>query len=296
MFPSLCLMAQGVSVADSFTTDRALGLYQYRVHMPLGQTFVNCTTVPKTSTVRFHLPNKEAEPLLLRDTLPGRLRTTVSLASPNTSGYSRKTTATMRGAVVQYDASGSMTVDDDPARYLMELRPDTDIPLDLEMNLGYGSAWLDLTNLDLRTINISSGAADVYISYKNVGKSPVREFIINGGMAKVVVRNLEMARAENVYIENGMGDTKLIVGDKVIQRTNMRVIVGTGTCTMLADQDVPIRLIMNSNVFSSVEIPADFVKTRDGTFVNLAFKKSPERAMTVTVDPGLGKFVLVSYE
>lgn len=294
LFPALGLIGQGVSVTDSFRTNPSLGLYEYRVHIPLGQTFVNAATRSGLGTVRFHLPSDRAEPILLRDTLPGRLRTTISMTAPGSS--STRTYSQSRGAVVKYQVSGSMTADDDPARYLTEVRPDSDIPIDLEMNLGYGSAWLDLTDLDIRNVKVTSGAADVYISYKSLGKSPIEKFVIHGGMSKVVVRNLEMARAENIYIENGMGDSKIIIGDKVVKRSNMHVVVGTGTCTILADEDVPVRIVLNSTVFSTVVIPDNFIKTREGNYVNLKFKDRPQDALTITVDPGIGKFSFVSYQ
>jgi hypothetical protein len=296
LFPTLSLMAQGVSLTDSFRTNPDLGLYEYRVHIPLGQTFVNSTTTLNYSTVRFHLPDDRSEPILMRDTLPGKLRTTVSTFVSGSQSVTTRATIQTRGALVKHEISGSMTATDDPGRYLTEVRPDSRIPIDLEMNLGYGSAWLDLTELDIRNVKITSAAADVYISYKAVGKSPVSKFVVQGGMSKVVVRNLEMARAENVLIENAMGDTKVIVGDKVIRRCNMHVVVGAGSCVILADEDVPVRIIFNSTMLSTIEIPDNFVKTREGNYVNLKYKDRPQDALTITVDPGIGKFSFVSYE
>jgi hypothetical protein len=296
LFPVLGLIGQGVSVTDSFRTNPSLGLYEYRVHIPLGQTFVNAATHRGVGTVRFHLPNDRAVPVLLRDTLSGILRTTVSMTAPGSQSTNTRSYSQSRGAVVKYEVHGSMTADDDPARYLTEVRPDSDIPIDLEMNLGYGSAWLDLTDLDIRNVKITSGAADVYISYKTIGKSPIENFVIHGGMAKVVVRNLEMARAENIYIENGMGDSKIIIGDKVVKRSNMHLVVGTGSCMVLADEDVPVRIVLNNTVFSTIEIPDNFIKTREGNYVNLKFKDRPQDALTITVDPGIGKFSFVSYQ
>lgn len=287
---------QGVTRLDTIQSTDFFETYQYQVHVPVGQTFVNRVTCPEKSLVRFHLPDEETQTVVFRDTAGTRLNTTISMASSRSQSFTASVNKHSRGAVMQYEMSGSVTADDDPGNYLMELRADPSVPTALMMNLGYGSAWLDLSELDLRALQVTSGAADVFISYKTPAKGRMKVFSVNSGMSRIVVRNLEMARAENIHIENGMGETKIIVGDQVQQRSNVNLNVGAGSCVLLAHNNVPIKLVLSSTVFSTVEIPENLIKTGPGTFVNLAYKKHPDNAMILLVELGIGKFTLISYE
>lgn len=189
-----------------------------------------------------------------------------------------------------------MTVDDDPQRYLMELRADPAVPTKMVMNLGYGSAWLDLSGMDVRGLDVQSGNADVFITYKTPNTHPMTMLNLKGGMGKFVVRNIEMARAENVILENGMGNTKIIVGETAYNKTNIALQVGTGACTLLVHEKYPVKIILNSSMLSKVELPENLIETTDNTFVNLAYKANPQNAMTITVDVSMGTFYMVAFE
>lgn len=281
---------------DTVHTDPQFGGYEYNIQMPVGQTFLNSGNCSQISTVRFHCPPGQLKPILLRDTLGQLLKTTVSLTSAQNYAYMSKMTMRGGNSVSSYRVSGSTTVTDDPSKYLMELRADKHVPLYLDMNLGLGSAWLDLSDMQVVAARIVSAAADVFISYKRPNRVPMKRMEVNGGMAKIVLRNLEYARAESVVVENTTGETKIIVGDKVANKCKLEVEVGTGSCTLLAHEDVPIRLLLHENVFSSCEVPDDFVKTGENQFVNLAYKRNAQKALTVIVDLGLGTFSLITYK
>jgi hypothetical protein len=119
---------------------------------------------------------------------------------------------------------------------------------------------------------------------------------VYGGMSKILVRNLEMARAENVILENGMGNTKVIVGPKAYNKTNVTLHVGTGSCQLLVHKDYPIKIIIGSSMLSTVEIPENLIKTAENTYVNLAYKSNPQNAMTFMVDVSMGSFYVVTFE
>lgn len=205
----------------------------------------------------------------------------------------------MRGAsnsIVSYQVSGSMTIDDDPANYIMDLAVDPLAPMAMKMNLGYGSARLDLSNLRMMALEIVSGAADVVITYSKPNAVPMKFFTVSSGMSKIVIRNLESARAEQVNIENGMGDTKIVVGPDITAKSTVRIDVGAGKCTLLVHQNAPVKIVINGTVFSSQQIPDGFVNTGDNTFTSPSYKLHCQSAMTVIVDLGIGSFEMVPFE
>jgi hypothetical protein len=286
---------QGFSHIDTLKSSNTFSLYEYHVEVPLGQTFVKSGDCQRFSTVRFHVPESKNRPSFSLDTIGSKIRPMIVMGSPGTC--SKKTTMAMRGAATMtVSRTTSVTIDDDPQRYLMELRGDPTVPTKLVLGLGYGSAWLDLSAMDMRAVEIQSGNADVFVTYKTPNTHPMGMLQINGGMSKIVVRNLEMARAENVVLENGMGNTKVIVGQKAYHKGNVSLNVGTGNCHLLIHQDHPVKIIIGSSMLSTVEIPADMIETTENTFVNLAYKANPQNAMTFMVDVSMGSFFVVTYE
>ncbi|MEM7039064.1 MAG: hypothetical protein AAF570_18950 [Bacteroidota bacterium] len=244
------------------------------------------------------MPPGKAKPVLIKDTLGPILHATVSMAAPGTSVRSAGLNTTTRGGSQQvaYQTRGSMTVDDDPAKYLTELKANPNTPMALRMNLGYGSAWLDLTDLDVRGVDIVSGAADVFLSYKKPALYPMYRLKINSGMSNITIRNLEYAKADLVKIENGMGDTRIVIGEQVSHKSKVSISVGAGSCVLLIHEEAPIRLKFNDNVFSSMELPGIFTESGSNTYVNPAVKKHPDKAVTVVVDMGIGTFTVETYK
>lgn len=285
---------QQIAHVDSIPSSTAFSHHEYHIQVPLGQTFVKSGGCHNRSTIRYHVPDPRSKPVFSLDTIGKVLVPMIAMGSAGTT-FQRSVT-TMRGATTMTVSRSSVTIDDDPARYLMELKADPTVPTKMVMNLGYGSAWLDLSGMDVRYLDIQSANADVFITYKSLNTHPMGALKLNAGMAKLVVRNLELARAENIIVENGMGVTKLIIGDKPYQRSNVSINVGSGSCIMLVGREYPIKVVLKSSMFSKVEMPEDMIETTDNTFVNLAYKSNPQDAMVVVVDVSMGTFSFVLYE
>ena len=300
---SLLLPAVGLcqkpGKADTIPTSRFFELNEYFIQMPLGQTFIAPALCGGNTIARYHLPTDKPQPICDIDTTPQQhLRATLSMGSQTKSSITQSQSA-MRGAsnsIVSYQVSGSMTIDDDPAKYIMDIAVDPLAPLAMKMNLGYGSTRLDLSGLRMMALEVVSGAADVLISYTKPNAVPMKFLTVSSGMSKIVIRNLDHARAEQVSVENGIGDTKIVVGSDIHSKSTVHIDVGTGKCTLLVHKDAPLKIIVNGTVFSSAQIPDGFVHTSDNTFTSHSYKLHCQEAMTIIVDLGLGSFEMIPFE
>lgn len=288
--------AQGQVYADTIPSSPFLTANELHLEVPLGQTYIVQGRCPGMTVARYSIPVGKPEPICELDTTPEQhLRANMSMGA-----HTQKTTIqsqSMRGSTaVSYRVSGSMTIDDDPSKYVMELGLDPKVETMMALDLGYGSARLDLTDLRVRGLRIVSGAADVVICYNRPNTTSMKVMQVSGGMSKIVIRNLEHAHAENVFIENAMGDTKLVVGPAMQSKSIVRIDVGAGSCKLLVHKDAPIKIVINSTIFSSAPVPEGFVKTGENTFTSLAYKTHSQEAMTIVVDLGLGSFEMVPFE
>ena len=92
----------------------------------------------------------------------------------NKTVYQSQTTMRGSSSAVSYRMAGSMTIDDDPSKYVMELNVDPKADMMMKLDLGYGSARLDLSDTRMHALRIVSGAADVVICYNKPGAAPMK--------------------------------------------------------------------------------------------------------------------------
>jgi len=284
---------QDVIRSTKITTDSTFNNYQFVVDVPMGQSFVNKGQCHSKHTVRFRIPDEDAKTKVQSDTLGDLLRTHVMMMGANTESYMHESEGPAGRRVVM---RGSYTAGGDPTQYISEILPALNQQLDLRMHLGHGGAWLDLSDLRTRKVMIESSASDVFVTYNKPNLERMKILRVNSGMGNVTFRNLEYARAEKVLVTNGMGETRILLGEKSYGATWMEIGVGSGRCLMMVHKEAPVKIVIKGTFFSSVEIPDDFMETGDDTYVNLAYKRNPEKGMTAVVDPGLGSFTLVNYE
>jgi hypothetical protein len=293
-------LAQGRSHADTIPTSPFLTLNEYLVEVPLGQTFIGPARCGGLSTVRYSIPEGKPQPICDLDTTSDQhLRATLSMGEhTQRNNYQSQSSTTMRGSStnVSYRMAGSMTIDEDPSKYVMEVNLDPKAETMMKLDLGYGSARLDLSESHTRALRIVSGAADVVVSYTKPNACAMKLMHLSSGMSKIVVRNLEMARAEQVNIDNAMGDTKIVVGNSIHARSMVKIDVGAGSCTLLVHKDAPVKIIINSTIFSSAPVPEGYVKTGDNTFTSASYKMHSQEAMTIVIDLGLGSFEMIPFE
>ena len=127
---------------DTIHSDKAFGIHEYNIQMPLGQTFVKSGKCNHQSTVRYMLPNRKVEPVFMKDTIGPILLSTVSIGSQNTQMASRRMRGDAGHNVTDYQLTGSMTVGEDPGKYLMELRHHPDVPVHGQAS-AYRDNWCD---------------------------------------------------------------------------------------------------------------------------------------------------------
>lgn len=265
--------------------------------VPLGQTFISNKWGNTCKLVKTHVPQGSPTPVTHTDTLSDRLVTTLNLSPTTTTQTSTqaKSAGNMATAVHQYEVK-SVTAMGNPEDYLLELSPDPSRPSALNLNLGYGSARLDLSDLSIDGIHIQSSGADVILTYNTPNRVSMRNLWITGGMSTIFLRNLEMARADVVTVENGMGETQIIVGNKPDRTTTVQLTVGAGTATLILNQDVPTKIVISDNLFSNVTLPEGMFEIEKGVFVNLPYKANPKNAFVFDVELGIGEFSVITFK
>lgn len=271
--------------------------HEFRMEVPLGQTFVSNKWGNTCKLVKTHVPQGNPTPVVRTDSFPDRLVTTMIMTPAPAGHQAQLTTPDMVGNnsnVHQYQMN-AVTAMGNPEDFLLELSPDPGRPSALNLNLGFGSARLDLSDLSIDGIHIQSAGADVIISYNMPNRTSMKNMWITGGMSMIVLRNLEMSHAEVVTVENGMGESQIIVGAKPDKTVTVQLGVGAGSATILINDNVPLKVVISENVFSNFSLPDGMIEMEKNVFVNLPYKANPRNAFVFDVDLGIGELNVITF-
>ncbi len=156
--------------------------------------------------------------------------------------------------------------------YRSVFNPDPSASTDVYLDLGIGRSRLDFSDLSLNNVMIQSAFSDVHVNYSLANRVEMEKMEIHAAKAKVVIKNIELARAELVTIMNDMGDTKLILGSDQHSGSTIYLQQGMGDCTLIIHPDHPVKIVLKSGLFTTSHMPDGFKKLDKNTYVNQAYQ------------------------
>ena len=166
--------------------------------------------------------------------------------------------------------------------------PDPALSTDLYLDLGIGRSRLDFSDLSLNRVKIHSAFSDLHITYTQANRVQMEKMDIHVAKAKIVLKNIQQARAEVVSIVNDMGDTKMVIGKEQYNGSTIYVQQGMGDLLLIVHPDQPTKIILKNGLFSSISVPDGpdgFTSTSEGgkTYTNKAYTKSGGKNATTVI-------------
>lgn len=273
---------------DSVRSNGRYQLVEFHLNIPVGQTFIQRTHAPGYSHIKAVMPKQYPLPVIKTTTKGNTLVTDFSC-----NNKSNRQIATATGSSCNsYQFSSANTLVD-YSKMLWELNPDPEVPVALNMDLGYGATRLDLSDLNIRKLNVTSGASNVIITYTKPNRSDMEQMDIEAGMSTIVLRNIEFAKARNIRVANAMGKTKVILGHQCPTTSNIHIEVGAGSAVLMTSEKMPVRIVLDENLLSEITIPVEFTKNPGNIYVNKKYQSDPTGAVTFYVDLGVGKLEVI---
>lgn len=178
------------------------------------------------------------------------------------------------------------------ARWEINLSPE--VPIDLTIDVGSGSARLFLEDLDLSNLEIDggSGSSDVTIP----ASSSAYDVSIDGGSGSFDVE-VERGAEINATFNVGSGSWDVIIGSNV--EGEFDIDGGSGSTEIDVDGDVGVRVIVRDSGSGSVRVPNDFDLVDDmndsdgdtGIWESDNYD-SASHQIEISFDPGSGSFTV----
>jgi hypothetical protein len=124
----------------------------------------------------------------------------------------------------------------------MRLSLSRGIPLDLQLELGATKAALDLGGLNLRGLQLESGASETLLDFSSPNQGRMRMLTVDVGAASFEARNLANANAASMRVHSGVGSVELDFAGQWSQDMTVDVGLSLGKLTLHVPRDVGVRV------------------------------------------------------
>jgi hypothetical protein len=161
--------------------------------------------------------------------------------------------------------------------------------MNLTLEFGAVRADLDLGGLDLRGLELTTGAADARMDVSRANPSEMDRAEIKVGAAEFTARNLGNLNARYIEVKAGVGDVHLDFGGEWRRDAEVSVEMALGALELRFPRGVGVRLVKDSFLTS---LDAQEMVKRGDTWYSLDWETA-ERRITVEVDAAFGGIDIV---
>lgn len=273
----------------------------FHLQVPAGELFLRSSNECGISTTRLHSVNNEAQFDVQQKTDDnGNFHRHLTLSAPGLTPKSASTTASTSTLRLS-DGISTLNAYDNPDQIRSEIQIDPNLSTDLFLHQGVGASRLDLSGLSLTSLTIKSAFSDIMLNYGTANQVQMQKMEIHSTRGDVIIKHPELAMAHHIVIQNDMGTTKLVLGDRAFPHTNITVHSGTGSCVLMVDKEHPTLIIVKAGMFADEEIGGSFDEISEGVYANESLRthcgvdaESPcQHSTTVTCDLDLGTLTVM---
>jgi hypothetical protein len=161
------------------------------------------------------------------------------------------------------------------------------VPISFEIELGAGRGEVNLTDLQVKDLKISTGASSVTMKCSKPNPIFTDDIEIESGVSKFTATDLGNLNFRNMKFSGGVGSYKLDFNGKFRQSAEVQVEVGLGSINIYIPKNIPAKLVYDDNWLSSFSLDDDFEKKRNGVYETEDFSDAFKR-LTIRLESGLG--------
>ena len=171
----------------------------------------------------------------------------------------------------------------------LELRLSQDVPMDLHLDFGAGSARLDLSGLPLRSLEINTGASESQIRVEEVNREQMESASINAGAAELAMHGIGNLNAERVTVKAGVGSVTLGLDGEWPREARISVGMGLGALTIRVPESLGVH-IRRENLLTSINARGF---ARNGRSYRSANWETADRRVELDISAALGAIDIV---
>jgi hypothetical protein len=161
------------------------------------------------------------------------------------------------------------------------------IPISFDVELGVGRGDFNLSGLEVKDFNLSTGASDVSLAFDSPNRQQIENLNIESGVSKFDARNLNNANFKRFGFHGGVGSYTLDFGGVLQHEVDVDIEVGLGLVTLIVPEDIGARVMYEESWASKLDCDRDFRSAGENTYVSENYHNVPGK-MNINIDSGLG--------
>jgi len=166
------------------------------------------------------------------------------------------------------------------------------LPISFDVQLGVGKGDFDLSGLQVKDFNLSSGASDVSLAFDEPNRTSIENINIESGLSKFDGRNLCNANFKRLRFQGGVGAYTLDFGGVLNSEVDVDIEVGMGVMTLYLPADVGARVMYQKSWVSKVDCAEDFRPSGENEYVSKNYSSSHGK-MNIRIDSGFGSVTIL---
>lgn len=160
------------------------------------------------------------------------------------------------------------------------------VPLRLNLDFGLGDADLDLSEIQLRGLNVDCGLSDVDIVLHKPNQVVCDSISLSNGLGDLHAEGLGYTNARRLDLEVGLGSAYVDLRGQTASNMEIDIQVGLGTLNLVLPENVNIRIEVGKSFLSSVEISG--LRSREENIYTSPDWKSGRPTFTIDLQVDLG--------
>ncbi|MGD8243921.1 MAG: toast rack family protein [Anaerolineae bacterium] len=172
-------------------------------------------------------------------------------------------------------------------RWELEFSPE--VPLAMDIRAGAGEGELDLTDLEISSLDVDIGAGDLAVRFDKPNTVAMDQFTLDTGASRIEIVGVGNASPSTVRLQGGVGDVSLDLTGDWSRSAEITVRAGAGALTLRLPRDIGVEVETRGGL---TNVEAYGLRQMGGTYTNDAFGET-ERELRIRVTTGVGNVRLI---
>jgi len=161
------------------------------------------------------------------------------------------------------------------------------LPISFDIELGMGKGEFDFSGLQIKDLNLSTGASSVTVRFAQPNLEQMENMTIETGLSKFKGYGLCNANFEKLKFQGGVGTYYLDFSGKLENEVSANLEVGLGSLTISVPSYIGVKIYYEKSWVASIDLPDGFNEEEDNTYYSQNYS-SAEGKIDFHIEAGLG--------
>ena len=170
----------------------------------------------------------------------------------------------------------------------------------LSLNYAVGDAKVDLSDLPIEKLDISSGSAEVNVEYMENKPNIIEmdSFLVKVELGSLTINKMNYSRARTVIADVGFGALLVDYSRPLTEPSDVYASVGAGNLIigLPHDEKFPVIINIQNSPLCNVNLPKGYKKTKKHVYVSQGYDENAPNILSFNLDVVVGQIKFVEYK